>query len=240
MIVIDTDRMVQSFLALVQIDSVTYEERVIIERLSSELDALGLPSSNDRTGRDGAGNLHVRFPGSRPDRFRLVGMSGEWISMASLPCAEATVHPGFGATRERAGWAIQGRAMIFAAFAPGGQFPGPVRALGRDSPGVADTRSVTPPARSGGDCRPGATQLRPPRFTARWRNCRRTWACGEPHRRGCSGSRVCRVSRRERRSTGALHCAHSIGTCSMRQVGPFRNIAPSNFPKAGTSPGISQ
>src|SRR6202795_2631533 len=59
--------MVQSFLALVRIDSVTYEERAIIERLASELDALGLPSSNDRTGRDGAGNLHVRFPGSRPD-----------------------------------------------------------------------------------------------------------------------------------------------------------------------------
>ena len=67
MIAIDTDRMVQSFLALVQIDSVTYEERAIIERLAAELDALGLPSSNDRTGRDGAGNLHVWLPGSRPD-----------------------------------------------------------------------------------------------------------------------------------------------------------------------------
>ena len=67
MIAVDTDRLVQSFLALVQIDSVTYEERAIIERLAAELDALGLPSENDRTGRDGAGNLHVRFPGSRPD-----------------------------------------------------------------------------------------------------------------------------------------------------------------------------
>ena len=67
MIAVDTDRMVQSFLALVQIDSVTYEERAIIERLAAELDALGLPSKNDRTGRDGAGNLHVRCPGSRPD-----------------------------------------------------------------------------------------------------------------------------------------------------------------------------
>jgi tripeptide aminopeptidase len=66
-IAIDTDRLVQSFLSLVQIDSVTYEERAIIERLAAELDALGLPSSNDRTGRDGAGNLHVRFPSSRPD-----------------------------------------------------------------------------------------------------------------------------------------------------------------------------
>jgi tripeptide aminopeptidase len=66
-IAVDTDRLVQSFLALVQIDSVTYEERAIIERLASALDALGLAWSNDRTGRDGAGNLHARFPGSRSD-----------------------------------------------------------------------------------------------------------------------------------------------------------------------------
>ena len=67
MIAIDTDRIVQSFLALVQIDSVTYEERAITERLAMELDELGLPSTNDRTGREGAGNLHARFRGSRPE-----------------------------------------------------------------------------------------------------------------------------------------------------------------------------
>lgn len=94
------------------------------------------------------------------------------------------------------------------------------------------------------------TQLQPRRFTRRWRNCRRTGAWRERHRRGCRSSRVRRMSRREGRSTGARLPArpstgarqrgHSIGICSMRQVGPFRNIAPSNFPKAGTSPGISQ
>jgi tripeptide aminopeptidase len=67
MIDVDIDRALKTFLDLVQVDSPTYEERLIIERIASELEALGLPTFNDRTGRDGAGNLHVRLPGTRPD-----------------------------------------------------------------------------------------------------------------------------------------------------------------------------
>jgi tripeptide aminopeptidase len=67
MSLVDTGRLVQTFLDLVQIDSPTYEERTVMARLGAEFEALGLPVVNDRTGRDGAGNLHVRLPGSRPD-----------------------------------------------------------------------------------------------------------------------------------------------------------------------------
>jgi tripeptide aminopeptidase len=67
MIDIDTDRALATFLELVRIDSPTYEERPIIERIAKELEALGLPAFNDGTGRDGAGNLHVRLPGTRSD-----------------------------------------------------------------------------------------------------------------------------------------------------------------------------
>jgi tripeptide aminopeptidase len=67
MIDIDIDRALLTFLDLVQIDSPTYEERPIIERIARELEALGLASFNDGTGRDGAGNLHVRLPGTRGD-----------------------------------------------------------------------------------------------------------------------------------------------------------------------------
>jgi tripeptide aminopeptidase len=64
---IDADRALATFLELVQIDSPTYGERPIIERIARELEALGLPVTNDRTGRDGAGNLHARLTGSRGD-----------------------------------------------------------------------------------------------------------------------------------------------------------------------------
>jgi tripeptide aminopeptidase len=67
MIDIDTDRALATFLELVQIDSPTYAERLIIERIAGEFEALGLAAFNDGTGRDGAGNLHVRLPGTRPD-----------------------------------------------------------------------------------------------------------------------------------------------------------------------------
>ena len=66
MIAVDTDQLVKTFLALVQIDSVTYEERLVIEWVARTFDELGLSPFNDRTGRDGAGNLHVRLLGSRP------------------------------------------------------------------------------------------------------------------------------------------------------------------------------
>ena len=64
---IDKDRALATFLELVRIDSPTYEERPIIERIARELEALGLPVFNDATGRDGAGNLHARLPGTRSD-----------------------------------------------------------------------------------------------------------------------------------------------------------------------------
>jgi len=67
MIDIDADRALTTFLDLVRIDSPTYEERPIIERIARELESLGLSTFNDGTGRDGAGNLHVRLPGTRPD-----------------------------------------------------------------------------------------------------------------------------------------------------------------------------
>jgi tripeptide aminopeptidase len=64
---IDAERALGTFLELVRIDSPTYAERPIIERVARELESLGLPVFNDATGRDGAGNLHARLPGTRSD-----------------------------------------------------------------------------------------------------------------------------------------------------------------------------
>ena len=50
MIALDIDRMVQSFLALVRIDSVMYEERAIIERLAAK--SSSVEESDRRSGRD--------------------------------------------------------------------------------------------------------------------------------------------------------------------------------------------
>lgn len=63
---IDGERALETFLALVRIDSVSYEEAAIAAVLTREFEALGLPVVNDGTGRDGAGNLLVRLPGTRP------------------------------------------------------------------------------------------------------------------------------------------------------------------------------
>jgi tripeptide aminopeptidase len=67
MTAINVDRAVQSFLALVRIDSVTYEEQRIIQHITRAFEALGLTVINDGTGRDGAGNLFIRLPGTRPE-----------------------------------------------------------------------------------------------------------------------------------------------------------------------------
>jgi tripeptide aminopeptidase len=64
---VDKDRALSTFLELVQIDSPTYEEHSIIERIARELEELGLSVFNDHTGKEGAGNLHARLPGTRPD-----------------------------------------------------------------------------------------------------------------------------------------------------------------------------
>lgn len=65
MTAINVDRAVQSFLSLVRIDSVTYEEQRIIQHITRAFEALGLTVRNDGTGRDGAGNLLIRIPGTR-------------------------------------------------------------------------------------------------------------------------------------------------------------------------------
>ena len=62
---INLDRALQSFLTLVRIDSVTYEEQRIIQHITRAFEALGLAVINDGTGRDGAGNLLIRLPGTR-------------------------------------------------------------------------------------------------------------------------------------------------------------------------------
>mgnify|MGYP003694178181 CR=1 FL=1 len=67
MTAINVDRAVQSFLTLVQIDSVTYEEQRIIQHVTAAFEALGFTVVNDGTGRDGAGNLLIRLPGTRPE-----------------------------------------------------------------------------------------------------------------------------------------------------------------------------
>src|SRR6267143_3829659 len=61
MTAINVDRAVQSFLTLVQIDSVTYEEQRIVQHVTGSFEALGLAVVNDGTGRDGAGNLLIRI-----------------------------------------------------------------------------------------------------------------------------------------------------------------------------------
>lgn len=64
---VNRERLLASFLSLVRIDSVSYEESAIAGRLTEDFRALGLEVLNDGTGRDGAGNLFVRLPGGRRD-----------------------------------------------------------------------------------------------------------------------------------------------------------------------------
>jgi hypothetical protein len=82
--------------------------------------------------------------------FRPAGMSGEWISMASLPCVEATVHPGFGAARERSVRGTRERTMIFHLVPPCRQAPGSCGPLRGRPSGAADTRRRHPPGLSSG------------------------------------------------------------------------------------------
>jgi tripeptide aminopeptidase len=64
---IDVSRALDTFLELVQIDSVSYEEAAIATVLTQRFEALGLTVRNDRSGRDGAGNLFIRLAGTRSD-----------------------------------------------------------------------------------------------------------------------------------------------------------------------------
>lgn len=63
---IDRERLLQQFLAFVQVDSPSYHEARFESLLCQELAALGLAVRNDGTGRDGAGNLLAVLPGTDP------------------------------------------------------------------------------------------------------------------------------------------------------------------------------
>ena len=59
----DLERVTRTFLELVQIDSPTYKEQAIAERMMSELRDLGLVVERDSSGPDGVGNVLARLPG---------------------------------------------------------------------------------------------------------------------------------------------------------------------------------
>jgi tripeptide aminopeptidase len=59
----NAERVTQTFLELVAIDSPTFKEQAICRRLTADLEALGLRVENDGTGQDGVGNLIARIDG---------------------------------------------------------------------------------------------------------------------------------------------------------------------------------
>jgi tripeptide aminopeptidase len=59
----NSERVTRTFLDLVRIDSPTFKEQAICQRLTADLEALGLTVENDGTGQDGVGNLIVRIDG---------------------------------------------------------------------------------------------------------------------------------------------------------------------------------
>jgi tripeptide aminopeptidase len=64
MISINQDRLVRQFMQFVQIDSPSFEEAPFGSALAEELRKLGLAVENDRTGKNGAGNLLGVVPGT--------------------------------------------------------------------------------------------------------------------------------------------------------------------------------
>lgn len=58
------DRLIKQFMEFVQIDSPSFEEVLFVSALAGELNNLGLAVENDRTGKNGAGNLFTVFPGT--------------------------------------------------------------------------------------------------------------------------------------------------------------------------------
>ncbi len=58
------DRLIKQFVDFVQIDSPSFEEARFVSALTEELMNLGLAVENDRTGKNGAGNLFAVFPGT--------------------------------------------------------------------------------------------------------------------------------------------------------------------------------
>jgi len=66
LIAINQDRLVKQFMDFVQIDSPSFEEASFEAVLEVELKKLGLAVENDRSGRNGAGNLFSVLPGTNP------------------------------------------------------------------------------------------------------------------------------------------------------------------------------
>jgi tripeptide aminopeptidase len=66
MTTLNQERLVKQFTDFVQIDSPSFEELPFVHALEKELKALGLSVENDRTGRNGAGNLFSVLPGTDP------------------------------------------------------------------------------------------------------------------------------------------------------------------------------
>jgi len=64
MISLNQDRLVEQFMEFVQIDSPFFEEAHFDSVLTEELKKLGLAVENDRSGKNGAGNLLAVFPGT--------------------------------------------------------------------------------------------------------------------------------------------------------------------------------
>jgi tripeptide aminopeptidase len=62
---VNRDRVVTHFLDLVRVDSPSFHEHAVAERLERELRALGLEVRNDRSGPEGTGNLVAVLPGDR-------------------------------------------------------------------------------------------------------------------------------------------------------------------------------
>jgi tripeptide aminopeptidase len=64
MISSNQDLLIKQFMEFVQIDSPSFEEARFVSALAGELKNLGLAVENDRTGKNGAGNLFTVFPGT--------------------------------------------------------------------------------------------------------------------------------------------------------------------------------
>jgi tripeptide aminopeptidase len=64
MINLDRSRLIGQFIEFVRIDSPSFEEAHFDSVLAEELDKLGLAAENDRSGKNGAGNLLAVLPGT--------------------------------------------------------------------------------------------------------------------------------------------------------------------------------
>jgi tripeptide aminopeptidase len=64
MFTIDKELLVKQFMEFVQIDSPSLSEAPFVSALAEELKKLGLTAENDRTGKNGAGNLLAVLPGT--------------------------------------------------------------------------------------------------------------------------------------------------------------------------------